>query len=160
MSTRKTLYLPIFAIIASLFGCMDQSAPVNIGPVEDLSPGIKGPDADTNGIRDDIDQLIEEKYAETPEVKQAAQQKARALQKFMESTTRDEALSAGEELERSAACLMRTLPGEENYKRRRVLAKEIEAWTANTRERFVKYWDSNEVVSGSIFPQAVEPVCD
>jgi len=160
MSTHKTPHLYLFVIIAVLSGCSDQSDPADTEPVEDLSPGIRGPDKDRNGIRDDIDQLIDGKYSDTRATKQAAQQKARALQQLMESTTRDEALSAGEELERSAACLMKMLPGEANYKRRRMLARELEAWTANTRERFVKYWDSNGLASGSIFPQAVEPVCD
>lgn len=36
-------------------------------PVEDISPGLRGTDADFNGIRDDIDQLISMRYADIPD---------------------------------------------------------------------------------------------
>lgn len=126
---------------------------------EDTSPGLRGKDGDSNGIRDDIDQLIDLKYANTPELKQAAQLKARALQSFMEATTQEEATRAADALGRSTTCVMQQLPGEENRSRRRFLSAELEAWTANTRERFLKYWQSSTLVSGAYFTLPPQPIC-
>ena len=51
------------------------STPVTSPPIidnEDLTPGLKGVDANNNGIRDDIDRLIAKKYSGTSAIKKAA----------------------------------------------------------------------------------------
>jgi hypothetical protein len=40
------------------------------------------------------------------------------------------------------------------------MSQQIQALTANTRERMVKYLASNKLVGGGVFPQAQQPVCD
>lgn len=128
---------------------------------EDLSTGLKGTDTNANGIRDDIDKLIAQKFSYTPEVKHAGEQKARALQQFMETTTKEDALRAAEQLMRSTSCVFKVLSDPVgDYDKRQALSREIEAWTANTKERLSKYLKSNELVGGAYFTQPVEPVCD
>ena len=129
---------------------------------EDLTPGLKGIDADNNGIRDDIDRLIAQKYSATPAMKKAAEQKARALQKNMEAATRKEALIAGDEIRRAGECTYKTLPHatEQDAKFREQMSKEIEALTANTKERFTAYWKAESLKGGAVFSQPDEPVCD
>ena len=129
---------------------------------EDLTPGLKGIDADNNGIRDDIDRLIAQKYSATPAMKKAAEQKARALQKNMEAATRKEALIAGDEIRRAGECTYKTLPHatEQDAKFREQMSKEIEALTANTKERFTAYWKAEALSGGAVFSQPDEPVCD
>ncbi|RZI43935.1 hypothetical protein EGT07_00425 [Herbaspirillum sp. HC18] len=129
---------------------------------EDLTPGLKGIDADNNGIRDDIDRLIAKKYAATPAMKKAAQQEARALQKNMEATTRKEALAAGDEIMRAGACVDKVFPHatSQDEKFWLQMSKEIEALTANTKERFTAYWKAESLKSGAVFSQPDEPVCD
>lgn len=135
------------------------------GPIienEDLTPGLKGVDADKNGIRDDIDRLIAERYSGTLQLKKAAEQKARALQKFMEAQTKQQVLLSVDEIRRSGACVYKILPERtrEQQKIRNSLSRQIEALTGNTKERFTKYWQSSSLAGGSVFPQPKEPVCD
>jgi hypothetical protein len=129
---------------------------------EDLTPGLKGVDANKNGIRDDIDRLIAKKYSVTPQIRKAVEQNARTLQKFMEVTNRDQARLAAQESDRAIACTFKVFPKTtpEERKFRDQSSKEVEALTANTKERFAKYWNSNGLVGGMGFLQAKEPVCD
>ncbi len=123
--------------------------------------GLKGIDSDNNGIRDDIDQLIKQKFSDTQAIKQAAEQEARALQKFMEVTTKEEALTAAEQIARATSCTFKVLSDPiHDYEIRQALSIEIEAWTTNTEERLLKYLESSKLISGAYFMQPVEPICD
>jgi hypothetical protein len=129
---------------------------------EDLTPGLRGTDADQNGIRDDIDRLIAKKYSASPALKRAAEQNARALRQFLEASTQPQALAAGDEMMRATDCLAKVLPldGPANEKTFLQLGKELTALTANTKERFTAYWQANRLAGGQVFEQAREPVCD
>ncbi len=124
---------------------------------EDMTAGLKGVDGNSNGIRDDIDGLIAGKYAATPAMKKAAEQKARTLQKSMEATTRGQARIAGNEIRRAGACATKSIPEAAVWMQ---LSKDVEALTANTQERFQAYWKAEGLAAGMVFAQAVEPVCD
>jgi len=125
------------------------------------SAGLKGTDNNANGIRDDIDQLIEQKFSYTPEIKRAAEQEARALQQFMEAKTKEAALKAAEQIARATRCTFKILPDPiRDYEKRQALSKELEAWTINTKERLSKYLESSKLIGGAYFMQPVEPVCD
>jgi hypothetical protein len=129
---------------------------------QDLTPGLQGVDADRNGIRDDIDRLIAKKYSGTPEIKRAVEQDAKALQRFLEVTDKDQARLAEEGISRASACVFKVFPDStaQESELRDQWVKEVEALTANTRERFTKYWRSNALVGGMAFSQPQEPVCD
>lgn len=129
---------------------------------EDLTPGLKGSDANNNGIRDDIDRLIAQKYSATAELKRAAEQEARALQKSMEATTRQQALAAGDEIRRAGSCSFKIFPQSTSADIRFYdqLSKELESLTGNTQERFKAYWDAESLKGGGVFRQPDEPVCD
>jgi hypothetical protein len=125
------------------------------------SAGLKGTDDNTNGIRDDIDQFIEQKFSYTPEIKRAAEQEARALQQFMEAQTKEEALKAAEQMARATSCTFKRLSDPiRDYEKRQALSKEIEVWTTNTKERLFKYLESSKLIGGAYFMQPIEPVCD
>ena len=138
---------------------------------EDLTPGLKGIDANANGIRDDIDRLIATKFSPTPAIKKAAEQTAIALQIFLEATTREQAFAAGALNGRATRCVMQVVwplpydqtPLEDKIKQEDLsdaISQEIEALTANTRERMVKYIASNKLAGGGVFPSPQQPVCD
>ena len=129
---------------------------------EDLSPGLRGVDANANGIRDDIDRLIAQKYARTPAIQRAAEQEARALQRNMEAITREEALRAGDAVMRAGACSDSVLPRATREQRKywEDMSKDIEALTVNTQERFTAYWAANRLMSGAVFRQPDGRVCD
>jgi hypothetical protein len=125
------------------------------------SAGLKGTDDNANGIRDDIDQFIEQKFSYTQEIKRAAEQEARALQKFMEAKTKEEALKAAEKMARATSCNFKILSDPiRDYEKRQALSKEIEVWTTNTKERLFKYLESSKLIGGAYFMQPIEPVCD
>ncbi|MBI5299039.1 MAG: hypothetical protein HY877_01915 [Deltaproteobacteria bacterium] len=152
------------AIFSEGFPFLSQNNPAaSLGIKEDTSTGLKGTDANYNGIRDDIDQLIEKKYSVTQAIKKAAEQDAKATQKMMEATTKTEAFEATELMDRAIDCEY-SLPDFESSKDREKLqlemSREIEALTANTRERFKKYLQSNKLVGGGYFTQGKGPFCD
>ena len=125
------------------------------------SAGLKGTDDNANGIRDDIDQFIDQNFSYTPEIKRAAEQEARTLQQFMEAQTKEEALKAAEQMARATSCTFKRLPDPiRDYEKRQALSKEIEVWTTNTKERLFKYLESSKLIGGAYFMQPIEPVCD
>lgn len=129
---------------------------------EDLTAGLKGIDANNNGIRDDIDRLIAQKYSITPAMKKAVEQKAKALQKILSVDTKIQARIAFNESMRAGNCVYdnfsHATPAE--IKLREQMSKEVEALTANTKERFTAYWKANALAGGMVFSQAHDPVCD
>lgn len=139
---------------------VDVKLPPNLG--EDLSPGLRGTDANANGIRDDIDRLIATEFSQTPAIKKAAEQKALALQAMLEATTKTQVFTAVEKMSRASACVFKVLPEltREQDHLRISISRKIEALTANTRERLVKYLGSNKLAGGGYFAEPIEPVCD
>lgn len=156
----KILHVSGIALI-----CLFVAAPGACTPKgEDMTPGLKGVDADANGIRDDIDTLIANKYADTPLTRKVAEDYARSVQHFMEATTRQEAYETAKASGHMISCIHFAiyLPKEDasNYTKTQQLIKDITAYTANTRERFEKYWDSNRMVGGASFHIETSPVCE
>jgi hypothetical protein len=117
---------------------------------EDLSPGLQGVDVNANGIRDDIDRVIGEKYSATPELKTATERYARNFQRLMDATTKEDARAIALENSKASACLSDMFPIETDRMKYHALGREIEALTANTRERFKKYWDANRLLGGMV----------
>ncbi|MES2907752.1 MAG: hypothetical protein V4688_01185 [Pseudomonadota bacterium] len=158
--SKKTLHISGIALV-----CLFVAGPGGCVPKgEDLTPGLKGIDSDANGIRDDIDALILQKYAETPIIKNTAENYARAVQGFMEANTKQEAYEAAQKSGHMISCInfvaFAPLSNIDNYTRSSQLIKDISAYTANTRERFEKYWSSNEMISGGSFHMETKPICD
>lgn len=142
-----------------------QPTPVDDAPAvdnEDLTPGLKGIDANANGIRDDIDRFIASHYSASSMMKKVAEQEARALQRQVDANTPEQALAAANAVSRAADCTFQTLPHatEKDLKFAEDMSIEIKALTANTKERFEAYWRAQEMVSGAVFKEAKKPVCD
>jgi hypothetical protein len=159
--------LPALALAAGLSACGGGSAPDNAGtsahplagqikaledsgqiPRLDRSSDIRGPDADNNGIRDDIDAWIAAQPITDPQ-KRAAQQMARVLQAKLLVVLNDKvALQAlGEATAAGVVCLSDVFAP--NRQQGRDLGNMIEAITANTRARARQYLAYNRAVSGS-----------
>lgn len=143
-------------------GAANQNRNTPIVENEDLTPGLKGIDADGNGIRDDIDRLIANKYSATPAMKKAAEMEARALQKAMEATTAEEARAAGNDLSHAAGCTFISLPhaSEGDMKFQEQMVAEIEALTANSKERFKAYWNGQRLMGGMVFKRSDGNPCN
>jgi hypothetical protein len=117
-------------------------------PLLDRSSDIKGPDADNNGIRDDVDTWIAAQPI-TELQKKAAQQAARVRQAelLVELTNKYELNRLGSLSMASVKCLrLSFMP---DYQKGYDLSSQVEAITANTRERAKRYLAYNQAVAGS-----------
>lgn len=119
-------------------------------PKLDRSDSIVGPDANSNGVRDDIEAYIDTLVL-TAAQKRAAMQKAKALQNTLtvDLTDKTALQKVGDGLMASTNCIgdifvdKRGAP--DSY-----LSSRIEAMTANTRERSKRYMEYNAARSGSV----------
>jgi hypothetical protein len=119
-------------------------------PVLDREPTLGGIDANTNGVRDDIERYIEKKYTVAAQRK-AAMQTARALQQTLlvnkEDSVELDLISA--KSFRAVACLDDTFVGPDAPNSTSVLG-EVRAITTNTNDRLKAYLAYNHARSGSV----------
>jgi hypothetical protein len=133
------------ASLASQIEALERSGKL---PKLDRSSDIKGPDADNNGVRDDIDAWIAVQPITEPQRK-ALRQTARVLQRKVLVDLNDKAAldELGVQTSAHVDCLHDSFAPDSvtasAYRAR------IEAITANTRERAKRYLAYNRAVSGS-----------
>jgi hypothetical protein len=116
-------------------------------PALDRSADIAGPDANNNGVRDDIEAWIGTLEVTEPQRK-ALMQSAKSLQQtlLVDLSDKDAVQRVGEGLMASTNCGGdRFTPFEKFY----ALDNKIEAMTANTRQRAERYMQYNKARSGS-----------
>ena len=117
-------------------------------PTLDRSDDIAGPDANKNGVRDDIEAWIGT-FDVTELQRKALMQKAKALQQTLLVDLADKVAvqRAGEGLAASTKCAGdRFAPVRSNSY---AITDKIEAMTANTRKRAARYMQYNKARSGS-----------
>lgn len=177
---QKTIkLLATFALLANLTACpIEKKSPVdpppppaptiteqitaleNSGayPKLDRSADIKGPDQNLNGIRDDIDTWIAAQPF-TDVQKRAATLDAQNMQKKLLVDLNDKVAQDAIDNESMLAtrCLSAAyLPAyEQSYK----ISSKIEAMTANTRERTMRYIQYNKARSGSVTSAPTNYTC-
>lgn len=127
-------------------------------PPLDRSSDIRGPDADNNGIRDDIDAYIASLQV-TDGQRKAVEQMARALQSALLVDLEDP-----EELRRVSDLGMRgnrclSINFSDFDEKLNVLTK-IEGITANTQERAFQYMKYNQALSGGVYRLLKGDTCD
>ncbi|MGI4777882.1 MAG: hypothetical protein ACRYGA_07130 [Janthinobacterium lividum] len=113
----------------------------------DRSKDIAGPDANANGVRDDIESWINAQPIDERQRK-SLMQEARVTQRTLVVNLKDEAAlqKTGEGFAASAKCGGDSFPIYSMFSR---LADKIEALTANTKERAARYMQYNAARSGS-----------
>jgi hypothetical protein len=127
-------------------------------PQLDRSADVEGTDANSNGIRDDVDSYIAS-LPITPEQKKGVEQAARALQATLLVDTDDSnALRQSDTAtDRAAQCLRLKFPDINQYAS---IATRIEGVTFNTKERSMIYIQYNEALSGSVSKLLTGDTCD
>lgn len=127
-------------------------------PPLDRSSDIRGPDANNNGIRDDIDAYIASLQV-TDGQRKAIEQKARASQSMLLVDVNDPvALRAvSDKGSRAIVCLGAHFP---DGKERSAIVTKIESITANTRERAEQYLKYNQALSGGVYRLPSGDTCD
>lgn len=119
-------------------------------PVLEREPTLGGIDANTNGVRDDIERHIEKKYTE-PAQRKAAMQTARAYQQMLLVDKSD--VVALENVSgtgfRAIVCLNRIFSGED-VANSSLVRTDIKAITTNTKQRLLAYLAYNKARDGSV----------
>jgi hypothetical protein len=141
--------------LATSLGCnsggstLDNLASSGALPELDRSDSLTGPDADDNGVRDDIDAYITRQYPKIEQAK-AARQEARALQKALQVPAGDVAAAKAvvREMERATVCTYSQFPAGGSVEAARV-GLEIEGLTANTKLRLKAYLAFNKTLDGT-----------
>jgi hypothetical protein len=128
-------------------------------PKLDRSSDLRGPDLDNNGIRDDIDDWIAAQPI-TDIQKKATQQMAKVQQaKLLVDLNDQSALQAlGEKTAAAVVCMSDSFAPERQAGRD--LGNQIEAITANTKERAKQYIAYNRARSGSVTELPSGNSCD
>ncbi len=116
-------------------------------PKLDRSTDIAGPDANNNGVRDDIEAWINTQPLSDSQ-KRALLQKARSLQRTLLVTPDDQTVlqSVDDGLAASSHCGALQFAEYADFSK---LAGKVEAMTANTRQRAERYMQYNKARSGS-----------
>lgn len=123
-------------------------------PVLDRSDDLLGPDEDNNGVRDDIDAYIDSVYTQ-PDQHAAAMQIAKALQKRMTVDVTDdiELRKLFNELGRSINCAFDRFDNP-------VVIDELEAMTANTKQRLLTHLAVSKAADGMVFSAERGDTCE
>ena len=120
-----------------------------------LNSDLDGPDADHNGIRDDVDAWIAAQPFTVPQ-KRAAEQFARSMQISMvtEYKTKKDTRQMGEQIGRSVDCLASKFdqPGH--------ILDAIMSETLNTKARILKQDANDEMASGMGFEVSQGNTCE
>ncbi|MGI4777883.1 MAG: hypothetical protein ACRYGA_07135 [Janthinobacterium lividum] len=127
-------------------------------PKLDRSKDIAGPDANANGVRDDIESWINAQLVSERQRK-SLMQDARATQRTLVVDLKDEAAlqKTGEGFSASFKCGGDTFSDYSVFSR---LAGKIEAMTANTKERAARYMQYNAARSGSSTTRPSGDACE
>ena len=127
-------------------------------PVLDRTPDVAGVDANTNGIRDDIDSYINTMPI-TEDQKKGVIQLAKTVQEslLVDVTNGADLRKINQGISRSIQCLSVKFP---NVQERLEVITSIESKTANTRERTDKYIKLNNALSGSVSKLLSGDTCD
>lgn len=125
----------------------------------DRSSSIAGPDANRDGIRDDINRWIDTQPYSQPE-KQAVAQLAVTLQQslLVNAKNKEEARRVMEAISKAMDCVRSTY-GPESPKPPQI-ASHLEAITANTKERAMQYIQFNSALHGMTLNVPSIPTCN
>jgi hypothetical protein len=119
-------------------------------PKLDRSASVAGPDANANGVRDDIDAYLQQRF---PSAQQhaAAVQMAKAVQSAVlaDGSNPDASKAASQRIANAAKCVFTRFPMTEGTDTAAAVGQEIEAITANTKARLLAYLSYNKSRDGS-----------
>ena len=116
---------------------------------------IAGADIDNDGIWDDIQIYIEQKYSDSEKTRAAARQFAKSLQNTM-LDFKDKEKSILNTKDRYLAINCFADVNEKYY----IISADIEAELVNTDARILAYLEASNHLGGLIFEVPTEPSCD
>lgn len=143
---------------SSQLQALEQSGQI---PQLDRSSSLAGPDANTNGVRDDVDAYIAANLSATPEKAAAATQLARGVQSsvVVNAGDIDAVKTAQRQVTRATNCVYSRFTGD-TVKPPGKVSRELEAITANTRERLTAYLAYNKALDGTSWSTPEGDTCE
>ena len=129
-----------------------------VDPAEEGKVTLAGIDADSDGVRDDIQRYIALTYWDKPDLKAALRQYAVPLQQaLLEADSEEAALVNTEELGRAFSCIeYRTMSLDDAGN----ISDKLKIKMLNTKERSKAYLLYNQQLGGNIFPGLPLPTAD
>ncbi len=123
----------------------------------DRTTSILGTDANSNGVRDDIDRYIEAKNDTAPQ-KQSMRMVSKSMTAAMVSTPTDEMAlrNAADTLNMAVACIWKNYPADIADK----MVLEMRKVTINTKARYDAYMRYSALVAGTVIKLPKEVVCE
>lgn len=126
-------------------------------PALDHGDTLAGTDANTNGVRDDVDRYIDAK-ADSSEQKASLRMMSKALGTAMSATATDAASlrTATDQLNNAVACVWKRYPASTADAQ----VQDMRKVTVNTRQRYDAYMAFNAAMAGSVVKLPKEVRCD
>jgi hypothetical protein len=126
-------------------------------PQLDRSAALAGPDANGNGVRDDVEALIAAKPDASPQKAALRQTSASLTAATVVDTSSDAAVrAAAKKLNDAIGCIWSQYPADQADK----AVEEMRKVTVNTRARFDAYMKYNAARSGAVVSLSKEVVCE
>ena len=119
-------------------------------PKLDRGNTLVGTDANANGVRDDVEAILTSNYTSKIQLA-AAMQTAKAMQNALTVDTTDipAVKVVDREISRGINCIYSKFDGANNSKQPAQVAQELEAITANTKQRLLAYLQFNKALDGT-----------
>ena len=119
-------------------------------------------DVNSNGIRDDIDSLIQSSFADTATHRRAAEQYARAiqLQLMMDNYSKNSVRGSIDRMTDAVHCVFSVFPSGDSNLNPNYVADKIEFRTVNSRERWKKLWVLSSAAGGLSWEIPTHEACD
>lgn len=117
-------------------------------PILDRSTSIPGPDANNNGIRDDVDAWLQSQHLTGNSLSGATKLAQASQQALSVDLANQQAVGAvANQMTAAIVCLRTSVADATEAKR---IARTLEAITANTQVRAEKYFAFNQAMNGSV----------
>jgi hypothetical protein len=128
-------------------------------PVLDRSASLRGTDADSNGVRDDVDSFVTSKLS-APTERAAALQYARAVQSavLVDSTNPSDVAAVRKGLSRATRCLYQRFWGTATDPD--AISNSVNSVTLNTKARLLAYLAYDKSLSGRTFTLETGASCE
>ena len=130
-------------------------------PILERGITIAGTDANANGVRDDIEDYINDNYPVEAQ-RAAAMQSAKATQKalLVDITNIIAVKEVNRELSQATHCIYKQFDGSGNSKQPARVSKEIESITTNTKERLLAYLAYSKSLDGTSWAMPEGDSCE
>ncbi|GAA4027570.1 hypothetical protein [Actimicrobium antarcticum] len=130
-------------------------------PRLDRSASLAGPDANNNGVRDDIDDYINTKFTD-PKQRAAVLQDARTMQKavLVDPTNKEASKAVSLEMMAAVNCVSSRFPDGQGLESASAIGAKIEAITTNTKPRLKAYLAFNKSQDGTAISLPTGDTCE